>query len=92
MSKTNKNNDIDDDEIDEESLRERMEASEKQRGERHKLRQQSKKNRRHRVEKIIHGDNPAPVTQQDKLESYKKKIFEELEKREKLLDEKMKIM
>lgn len=90
MSKKVDPNDIDD--IDEESLRERMEASEKLRGERRKVREQSKKDRRRRVEKIIHGDNPAPLTQKDQLDLYKKNILEELEKREKLLEDKMKKM
>lgn len=78
------NKNIDDiDDIDEESLRERMNASEKQRGERRKIREESKKNRRRRVEKIIHGDNPPRITEQDKMEEYKNTIFLELEKREK---------
>ena len=76
------------DSVEEERLvRERIEASEKDRQKRRKEREQSKKDRRRRVEKII--DRPLPVSQDDKLKISEKKIFDELEKREKLLDEKL---
>lgn len=81
----------DSDDIDEVSLRERMDASEKNRIERRKEREQRKKDRRHRVERLIGHDNPKFV-QNDKIEEYKNEIFEELSKREKLLEEKIRQM
>ena len=76
------------DSLEEERLvRERIEASEKDRQKRRKEREKSKRDRRKRVEKII--DRPLPVSQDDKLKISERKIFEELEKRERLLDEKM---
>ena len=80
--------DDDDDEMDEQSLRERMDAAEEERQKRQRERQQRKKERRSRVEKIM--ERPLPLTKEEKFEQYKNKIFEELEKREKILEERMK--
>jgi len=88
MSKSKNNGD--DDDIDEESLRQRIEASERDRIKRNEIRAQRKKDRKSRVEKII--DRPLALTGDDKLEIHKKNILAELEKREKILESKMKSM
>jgi hypothetical protein len=81
-----------DDDIDEKSLRERMNAAEDERQKRQKERQQRKKQRRERVEKMVYQDRPVPLSQDEKLDLHNKKILEELERREKILEEKMKRM
>ena len=76
--------------LEEQSLRARMDAAEKDRQKRQKERNQRKKDRRNRVEKIM--NRPIPLTEDQKLEQQKDKILEELERREKILEEKMKAM
>ena len=80
------------DDIDEQSLRERMDAAEEERQKRQDERQKRKKDRRKRVEQMIYQDKPIPLTEKEKFDIHTKKIFEELERREKNLEEKMKQM
>lgn len=87
MSSKRNNSDSEDEE---ESIRQRIAASEKERIKRGEERALRKKDRRNRVEKIIYQD---PVlTANDKLELQKESILEELERREKILESKMEAM
>lgn len=76
----------------EQSLRARMDAAEEERQKRNREREARKKGRRQRVEKMIYQDRPVPLTEKEKFDLHTKKIFEELEKRERMLEEKMKRM
>ena len=93
MSKPRRKIIIDDDErelLEEQSLRERMDNAEKERIKRQEERQRRKKDRRSRVEKIM--DRPLPISREEQFRNYKKEVFEELEKREKILENKMKMI
>lgn len=88
MSKPRRKIIIDDDEremLEEQSLRERMDAAEKDRVKRQEERKQRKKDRRNRVEKMF----DRPISKEEKLEKYKKEVLDELEKREKLFEERI---
>ena len=81
-----------DDDIDEKSLRERMDKAEKERIKRQEERQRRKKDRRNRVEKMVYQERPVPMTEKEKFDMYAKEIFQQLEHKERMLEKKMKQM